>query len=295
MGREGLRLEGKGSPVHWGGDGGGTVQKVVGARPTCGGLRQPHPDTPKLARGHPKRTNWYPTCFHASFFPFCPLCWPPLFLPFSRHIFAIFSPSKSALFCRAKDTAQSLEKGSSRMDLARKFGKEIPSRNLREKRSGMKRTEMDRIGHFASSMGWGVGGVVGMGGLSGKKKITTLRAQRLKKIKISLRVDGPFQARLKISSEPPTKAHFACGNSYRHPFSYRKDIPGKTQNRSLFRFLCPYSGIWYRRSFLCTLISVLGVQGTSAKTALWKHPCANPRNERDLGARAGSLKNSQIS
>ena len=39
------------------------------------------------------------TCFHASLFPFCPLCWPPLFLPFSRHIFAIISPSKSALFC----------------------------------------------------------------------------------------------------------------------------------------------------------------------------------------------------
>ena len=53
------------------------------------------------------------TCFHASFFPFCPLCWPPLF-PFSRHIFfALFSPSKSALFCRPKGTAQSLERGTS--------------------------------------------------------------------------------------------------------------------------------------------------------------------------------------
>ena len=30
------------------------------------------------------------TCFHASFFPFCPLCWPSLFLPFSRHLFALF-------------------------------------------------------------------------------------------------------------------------------------------------------------------------------------------------------------
>ena len=34
------------------------------------------------------------TCFHASFFPFCPLCWPPLFLPFSGHLFALFFPSK---------------------------------------------------------------------------------------------------------------------------------------------------------------------------------------------------------
>ena len=76
------------------------------------------------------------TCFHASFFPFCPFCWPPLFLPLSRHLFAIFLPSKSALFCRGKGTVQSLERGSSGMDLSTKFGKEIPSRNLREKRSG---------------------------------------------------------------------------------------------------------------------------------------------------------------
>ena len=68
-------------------------------------------------------------------FPFLPLCWPPLFLPFSRYLFALFSPSTSALFCRAKCTAQSLERGRSRMDLSTKFGKEIPSRNPREKRS----------------------------------------------------------------------------------------------------------------------------------------------------------------
>ena len=79
------------------------------------------------------------TCFHASFFPFCPLFWPPLFLPFSGHLFALFSPLKSALFCRAKGTIQSLEIGSFRMDLSRKFGKEIPSRNLREKRSDQER------------------------------------------------------------------------------------------------------------------------------------------------------------
>ena len=28
------------------------------------------------------------TCFYASFFPFWPLCWPSLFLPFFRHVFA---------------------------------------------------------------------------------------------------------------------------------------------------------------------------------------------------------------
>ena len=63
------------------------------------------------------------------------LPWPPLFLPFSRHLFALFSPSICALFCRARGTTQSLERGSSGMDLSRKFGKEIPSRNLCEKRS----------------------------------------------------------------------------------------------------------------------------------------------------------------
>ena len=42
-----------------------------------------------------------------------PLCWPPLFLAFSD------------LFCRAKGTAQSLQRGSFRMDLSRKFGKKF--------------------------------------------------------------------------------------------------------------------------------------------------------------------------
>ena len=45
--------------------------------------------------------------------------------PFSRHIFALFSPSKSALLCCAKGTAQSLERGSSGIGLSAKFGKEI--------------------------------------------------------------------------------------------------------------------------------------------------------------------------
>ena len=34
------------------------------------------------------------TFFRASFFPFCPRCWPPLFLPFSRHLFALSPPRK---------------------------------------------------------------------------------------------------------------------------------------------------------------------------------------------------------
>ena len=42
--------------------------------------------------------------------------------------------------------------------------------------------------------------------------LLSLRAQRLKKFKISLQ-DWDFQARLKISSEPPTKALLFVGNS----------------------------------------------------------------------------------
>ena len=82
----------------------------------------------------------YPDLFsRVLFFPFCPLCGPPFFLPFSRHPFAVFFPLKNALFCRAMGTAQSLERGSSRPDLSTKFGKESPSRNLRANRSGSKR------------------------------------------------------------------------------------------------------------------------------------------------------------
>ena len=65
----------------------------------------------------------------------CPLCWSPFSLPLSRHLFLPFLPSKNALFCRAKGTVQRLERGSFGMDLPTNFGKEIPSRNPREKRS----------------------------------------------------------------------------------------------------------------------------------------------------------------
>ena len=77
--------------------------------------------------------NW-PICTR-PFFLLPPLLATPLPPHFSRHLFALFFPSKSALFCRAKGRAQSVERGSLRMDLSTKFGKEIPSRNLRKKRS----------------------------------------------------------------------------------------------------------------------------------------------------------------
>ena len=54
--------------------------------------------------------------------------------PFSAPFRPFIRFNQCALFCRARGTAQSLERGSFRMDLSTKFGKESPSRNLREKR-----------------------------------------------------------------------------------------------------------------------------------------------------------------
>ena len=86
---------------------------------------------------HEKLLN-RPTCFHASFFPFCPFCWPPLFLPFLS-TFSPFLSSRKVLYSVEQKTAQSLERGSFRMDASKKFGKEIPSRNCAKK--GSKRFE----------------------------------------------------------------------------------------------------------------------------------------------------------
>ena len=44
------------------------------------------------------------TYFHTSFFPFCPLCWPRLFLPFSQHL-SPFSPPRKVL-CSVEQRAQ---------------------------------------------------------------------------------------------------------------------------------------------------------------------------------------------
>ena len=68
-----------------------------------------------------------------SFLPF--LLATPLPPPFLG-TFLPFSPPRKVL-CSVEEGAQqqSLERGSFRMDLSRKFGKEIPSRDLRKKRS----------------------------------------------------------------------------------------------------------------------------------------------------------------
>ena len=73
--------------------------------------------------------------FTRPFFLSAPFARHPSSSPFLGTFFALFSPQKRALFCRARGTAQSLQRGSLRINLCTNFGKEIPSRNLREKRS----------------------------------------------------------------------------------------------------------------------------------------------------------------
>ena len=82
-----------------------------------------------------RRKSLFWPVFTRPFFLFAPFAGHPSSSPFLSTFSPFFPPSKSALFCRAKGTAQSLERGSSGMDLSTKFGKEIPSRNLRKKRS----------------------------------------------------------------------------------------------------------------------------------------------------------------
>ena len=73
--------------------------------------------------------------FSRILFSFLPLLLAtPLPLPFFG-TFAPFAPLENALFCRGRGTAETSERSSFRIDLLRKFGKEIPSRNLRENRS----------------------------------------------------------------------------------------------------------------------------------------------------------------
>ena len=75
--------------------------------------------------------------FTRPFFPFAPFAGHPSFSPFLGTSLP-FSPPQKVL-CSVEQGAQrrawrgAVPRGSSGMDLSRKFGKEIPSRNLREK------------------------------------------------------------------------------------------------------------------------------------------------------------------
>ena len=80
--------------------------------------------------------------------------------------FAPFSPPQKALLvCRVKGAGQSLERGSSRMNLSTKFGKEIPSRNLREKGSETLQAEIE--GKFSPGVVFAKGSRFLLGSLLG--------------------------------------------------------------------------------------------------------------------------------
>ena len=66
-----------------------------------------------MAQGHPSHPIdsglfsapfFLLTCFHASFFPFCPVCWPPLVLSFSRTFSPFPHPRK--VLCSVEQRAQ---------------------------------------------------------------------------------------------------------------------------------------------------------------------------------------------
>ena len=73
--------------------------------------------------------------FTRPFFLFAPFAGHPSSSPFLGTFFALFSSQKLVCSVEQWGTVQSLERGSFRIDLCTNFGKEIPSRNLREKRS----------------------------------------------------------------------------------------------------------------------------------------------------------------
>ena len=92
--------------------------------------------------------NWghdYPV-FTRPFFLFALFAGGQPFPPLFSAPFRPFFPLESALSCREKGTAQSLERGSSRMDLSTKFGKEILSRNLLEKSQIMASVTRPQLG-----------------------------------------------------------------------------------------------------------------------------------------------------
>ena len=84
-----------------------------GRAPKCAGL------VPPSCSGLLSRTRWSPQpivdCHYLTYFTRLFSFLPPLLAtslpPFSRHLFALLASPKSALFCRARGTAQSLESG----------------------------------------------------------------------------------------------------------------------------------------------------------------------------------------
>ena len=77
------------------------------------------------------------SCFHASFFLFAPFCGHPSSSPFPS-TFSPFTPLKKGSVLQSKEHSTELGEGRFQDGPFHKdFGKEIPSRNLREKRSAI--------------------------------------------------------------------------------------------------------------------------------------------------------------
>ena len=99
------------------------------------------------------------------------------------------------------------------------------------------------------------------------KTLRTLRAQRLKKIKIALR-DWNFQSRLKISSEPPSKPPFFVGNPGAPglKFSIEIEIFKRDWN---FQSRLIFFNIWALRAVVNLLCFTMAQWLTMATPSCW--------------------------
>ena len=106
--------------------------KSWGCLGTCASPREPQD------QNYPEKKWSSPDLFSPGLFPICPLCWPPLFLSFCWHLFALFFPLKVSLL---QSEARSAERGGRQSHdgpLHRvRGGNSFP--NLRENRSEPKR------------------------------------------------------------------------------------------------------------------------------------------------------------
>ena len=94
-----------------------------------------HTGTHTHTQDRTRKCCTYPLAtYPASFFLSAPLCWPPLFLPCPRYLFAPFSNQK-VLYSVEQSAQHRAWRGRFRKNISTKFGKEIPSRNLRTRRS----------------------------------------------------------------------------------------------------------------------------------------------------------------
>ena len=97
--------------------------------------------------------------FSRGLFPSCPLCWSPLrhsSSPFLGTFRPSFLSKNGLCFSKLDQGAQHRvwRGGSFRMDLSTKFGRRIPSRNLREKRSASADSLSEPAPPFQVAISW---------------------------------------------------------------------------------------------------------------------------------------------